>query len=394
MTEESLARRYRPRDFRDLAGQPAVALTLFRMIHEGEPGNWVPRKIPRVPQALLMTGTRGSGKTSTARILGKALNCESEGERPCSQCPSCLAIQDGTSLAVAEIDAASNGTVDQVHRLQELVSYEVLSPCRMVILDEVHGMSGAGTEALLKLLEEPPPRTVFALLTTERGKVRETIFSRCAAGMLTFRRISPADITRRLDHICQCEGISVEDALLASLAERADGSLRDAVMLLDQAASIGVTTKAAFEAMHGERDFAPWLVAYMVIGDYAALFTKADWVLSTIGDYRQVSAGLVSCIRDVLVLHCGGEITAQGSALKFRHEIKNKCSAAQAARLMRVLWELRTASRAEDPRSSLNLALAMCAQVFHPEPDIPSPSASGNGHHPASIGELRALVAQ
>jgi DNA polymerase III subunit gamma/tau len=400
VTQPGLALRYRPQNLRDLAGQRAVSMVLFRMLHEGSrEAGWAPRKVPRVPQALLFTGTRGSGKTSTARILGKALNCDSEGERPCGSCASCEAITEGTSLAVVEIDAASNGTVDQVHRLQELVSYEVASPYRVVILDEVHGMSPAGTEALLKLLEEPPRRTVFALLTTERGKVKDTIFSRCSAGLFTFRRITPADITARLVHICRCEGITAEDALLAALADQADGSLRDAVMLLDQVSSAGVTTRAAFERLHGESDFAPWLLAYMVTGDYPALFSGVDRVLSEVGDYRLITAKLVACLRDVLVLQAGAEVTAQGAGLRYRQQLASAVTAPQVVRVMRVLWDLRTKLRAEDPRSSLELAMVMGAEIIHPAQEAratsaPSHSNGGNGHAPATISQLKALVTQ
>jgi len=299
---------------------------------------------------------------------------------------------------VVEIDAASNGTVDQVHRLQELVSYDVLSPYRMVILDEAHGLSAAGTEALLKLLEEPPPRTVFALLTTERGRIKKTIFSRCTAGLLTFRRIAPADITARLKYIAGREGITVEDALLAAIADQADGSMRDAIGLLEQMAKAGVTQLSTFERMHGTADFAPWLIANMLQGEYAKLFSLADRVVDSTGDYRMITASLVSCVRDVLVLRHGGEITSQGNALAYRNQIARHRQATdkRLARFMTVLWDLRTKTRAEDPRSSLDLALTMGLQILS-EPDTPA----SNGHNgrapelrPVTLDELRMAAGQ
>jgi len=401
VTGESLARRYRPERFTDLAGQPAAAFVLYRMLHEETPDGWKPRKVPKVPQALIMTGTRGSGKTSSARILGAALNCEAESSRPCTECQACRDIRAGTSLAVVEIDAASNGTVDQVHRLQELVSYDVLSPYRVVILDEAHGLSPAGTEALLKLLEEPPPRTVFALLTTERGKIKKTIFSRCTAGMLTFRRITPADITARLQHIAAIEDITVEPALLAAIADRADGSLRDAVGLLEQMAAAGVTQLTTFEAMHGLSDFAPWLVAHMIQGNYAWLFGKVEEIVSATGDYRMITDQLVACLPDVLVLKHGGQVTSLGTALEHRQRIARHPQATdkRLARFMAVLWDLRTKTRAEDPRSSLDLALTMGLQVLS-EPDTPASNGTNGhkGHAPemrvVTVDDLREAAAQ
>jgi DNA polymerase-3 subunit gamma/tau len=399
VSEEALARRYRPATFREMGGQPAVAGVMWRFIHDPETGQ--PRKVPRVPQALLLTGTRGTGKTTSARILGAALNCEADCERPCTKCPSCEAVREGTSLAVVEIDAASNGNVDQVHKLQELVSYDVQAPYRVVILDEVHGMSAAGIEALLKLLEEPPPRTVFALLTTERGKVKDTIFSRCSAGLFSFRRISPDDIAKRLDFICAAEGIDAEPALVAALAERADGSLRDGVMLLDQVHRAEVTKLVTFEQMHGEQDFAPWLIAHMIMGDYASLFEASDRALSQTGDYRFISAKLTACLKDMLVLHNGGSVAAQGEALTRRRQLVRRSTPDQVCKVMALLWDLATRARSADPRSALELALFMGAQVFHPTGDsvpVAVASTNGNGHgpvagsRPATLEELRAAA--
>jgi DNA polymerase-3 subunit gamma/tau len=389
-----LTLKYRPQTFRELAGQGAAAGTLFRMIHEREgPGQpWRPRKVPRVPAALLFTGTRGAGKTSTARILAKALNCEAERERPCDCCASCAAIREGTSLAVVEIDAASNGTVDQVRKLQELVSYDVAAAYRVVILDEVHSMSSAGFDMLLKVLEEPPERTVFILLTTEYGRIKATITSRCM--YFPFRAVAPQQIVTRLVHICQREELApVDPALLALLAERADGSLRDAVMALDQAARAGALALAEFEQLHGETDFAPWLISYMVLGDYPGLFAKVDQALAEIGDFRLISARLVSCLRDVLVLLAGGQVTAQARGLRYREQIAARTTAEKVVGALKVLWELQTKMRTSDPRSALELAMVMCTRVLGPAAAQRPVAATGSSNgEPPGIAAYAALV--
>src|SRR5215470_10052940 len=162
---------------------------------------------------------------------------------------------------MTEIDAASNGTVDKIRELQELVSYDCGYPYRVVLLDECHSMSKAGFEALLKLLEEPPQDTVFILLTTEAGKVSRTIVSRCHR--LSFLRIPPVVIRDRLAVIAQAEGIGAEPALLAHLARQTDGGLRDGVMLLEQCADAGLLTMAQYSQVHGEFDFGPELLYAM-----------------------------------------------------------------------------------------------------------------------------------
>jgi DNA polymerase III subunit gamma/tau len=387
---DQLALTYRPRTFRDLAGQRVPQMLLFNMFHERTPDGWVPWDEPKVPPGLLFTGTPGSGKTTTARIVAAALNCEKPSERPCAKCPSCLSIQDGTSPAVVEIDAASNGTVEQVRKLQELVAYDCGFPFRVVILDEVHSMSRDAFNALLKVLEEPPPRTVFALLTTEQSRVLKTVASRCSP--FTFRRIPPQAIIDRLTHVCGQESLAVEPALLASLAERADGNLRDALMLLDQARLVGVTTLSQFNEMHGEVDFAPYLVAAMVQGNHERLFFQVEDLMSRVGDYGLISRGLVHCFRDLLRLHAGGTLAVQGLALEHRQKLAALVPAHKAMACLAVLWDLRTRLSSADPRSTLELAAAMCSERLHPTPE-PVAHSNGSGNGSRSVADIRALAA-
>lgn len=288
---DTLALKYRPASFDDLVGQPAVQIILRQMI-----------KVGQVPTALLFDGCRGTGKTTTARILAAALNC-TEPNKPCGNCVSCKAVFDGSSMDVIEIDAASNGLVDDIRQLRQQVMYRHAGDWRIVILDEAHSMSPAAFNALLKTLEEPPPRTLFILLTTEPGKILPTVASRCMP--FTFRRLTIDDIARRLAHIAQAEGHAVQYDLLQLLAERADGAMRDAVMLLDQIARIGMTTADQYRRLIGHVDHAPALLDRLLAADIPGAFTALDEALTRVAESATIVADLVSCLRDVLVIRCG-----------------------------------------------------------------------------------------
>ncbi len=229
MTYQPLARKYRPARFSELVGQEAVAKALANAIGMG-----------REPRALIFTGVRGVGKTTVARLYAKALNCESrlEGAEPCNACESCLAITRGNHEDVLEIDGASNNGVGDVRALQETVEYQAQrSQFKVYIIDEVHMLSGAAFNALLKTLEEPPSHVVFVFATTEIGKVPETILSRCQAFYL--KKLTTAHIFGRLKELFAKEGIAAEDKAVAVIAREGHGSMRDALTLADQAIALG-----------------------------------------------------------------------------------------------------------------------------------------------------------
>jgi len=219
-----LARDYRPRTFDKVIGQSSVVKTL---------GNSL--KIGRIAQAYLFSGIRGTGKTTVARILAKALNCvEGPTPQPCDHCEFCAAINEDRAIDVLEIDGASNRGIDEIRALRESLKYKAIyTRYKVVIIDEVHQVTREGFNALLKTLEEPPPNTVFIFATTEFNKVPATIVSRCQH--FEFRKISHKDIINHLMEIARNENITVTPAGLALLAEAADGSMRDAQSLLDQA---------------------------------------------------------------------------------------------------------------------------------------------------------------
>ena len=231
---QALSRKWRPKTFSDFVGQEHVTETLQRQVAEG-----------RLSHAYLFTGTRGTGKTTCAKILAKAVNCEHpENGNPCNKCQSCLGIESGGFLDVMELDAASNNGVDHVRALRDEAIY---SPAqvkkRVYIIDEVHMLSIAAFNALLKILEEPPEHLMFILATTELHKVPATILSRCQR--FAFRRILPREIVGRLNYIAEQEGIDLRPDGAELLAHIADGALRDALSLLDQCAAAGGTIDSA-----------------------------------------------------------------------------------------------------------------------------------------------------
>ena len=225
---QALYRKWRPRTFDDVVGQSHITDTLKRQVAAG-----------RLSHAYLFTGTRGTGKTTCAKILARAVNCEHPVDgNPCNACPACLGIENGSILDVLELDAASNNGVDQVRALRDEAVYTPAAvKKRVYIVDEVHMLSTAAFNALLKILEEPPAHLMFILATTELHKVPATIKSRCQ--QFSFKRILPGDIARRLGYVADQEGIDLTAEGAALLARLADGGLRDALSLLDQCVGPG-----------------------------------------------------------------------------------------------------------------------------------------------------------
>ncbi|MBL0713757.1 MAG: DNA polymerase III subunit gamma/tau [Desulfosarcina sp.] len=218
-----LARKYRPQSFEEVVGQVHVTQTLANAIRH-----------QRVAHAILFSGPRGTGKTSVARILAKAMNCmQGATPSPCNQCRSCIEITNGSAADVFEIDGASNNSVDQVRELRENVKYmPAYSPHKIYIIDEVHMLSTAAFNALLKTLEEPPPHVIFLFATTEAHKIPITILSRCQR--YDFRRVDFDKLVGHMARLCQKEDIVLPEESLATIAREAGGSIRDALSLLDQ----------------------------------------------------------------------------------------------------------------------------------------------------------------
>jgi DNA polymerase-3 subunit gamma/tau len=225
MSYVALYRTWRPQDFDSLVGQDHIRTALTNALEMG-----------KIAHAYLFTGPRGTGKTSTARILAKALNCEKgPTAHPCNECSNCKQITAGSSMDVIEIDAASNRGIDEIRQLRERVSFAPVN-CRykVYIIDEVHMITTDAFNALLKTLEEPPEHVVFILATTEPQKIPATIHSRCQR--YDFHRVSVEDIAKHLAKVAKGSGIDADEEALHLMAIQADGGMRDAVSLLDQCA--------------------------------------------------------------------------------------------------------------------------------------------------------------
>jgi DNA polymerase-3 subunit gamma/tau len=218
----AMARKWRPRSFSEMVGQEHIAQTLKNAIATGN-----------IHHAFLFTGTRGVGKTTSARILASMLNCVAEGEKPCGQCDSCKAITAGSAIDVLEIDAASNNGVDDMRDILGGTQYPPMnSKYRILIIDEVHALSKQAWNSMLKTLEEPPAYLVFIFATTEVNKVLPTILSRVLR--FDFKRLSPLQISKRLAFVCQQENIKIAPEALSIISEKADGSMRDALTIFDE----------------------------------------------------------------------------------------------------------------------------------------------------------------
>ena len=289
----SLARLYRPRTFSDLIGQEAVVRSLTQGLSSGV-----------LTQAYLFSGERGVGKTTVARILAKAINCQSgPTATPCLECSSCLEIAEGRSPDVTEMDGASHTGVDDVRTLRESLVYAPLtSRSRIVIIDEVHMLSTSAFNALLKTLEEPPPHVVFILATTEAHKIPDTVLSRCQH--FRFRLLTVSQISDRILHVCRSENIYLNPTVTGMVARAAEGSLRDALSLLDQLLRTGgeSLTPADVADLLGVTDHAleEKMLAAILLGDLSTTLRTARTALDTGVDPRAQVRSLARRFRDIL----------------------------------------------------------------------------------------------
>jgi len=289
------ARKYRPGTFDDVIGQPHVVQTLVNAI-----------TTKRIAQAYLFSGTRGVGKTTVARILAKALNCE-QGPTgmPCGTCPNCTEIAQGHSVDVIEIDGASNTSVDDVREIRENVKFTPFKGAyRVYIIDEVHMLSNSAFNALLKTLEEPPSHVVFIFATTEIHKIPATILSRCQH--YNFRRIAKAEVIARLRHVAVQDGIAIEDRSLAALARASEGSMRDGLSLLDQAVAFGGKSivHGDLEALLGAvpQELLRSLILAVISQDSAAALRTLAQLIEGGHDLRVYCADVVEYLRNLLVV--------------------------------------------------------------------------------------------
>lgn len=290
---QALYRKWRPQTFADVIGQQHITDTLRAQLQSG-----------RLSHAYLFTGTRGTGKTTCAKILARAVNCEHpvNGD-PCNECAACRGILDGSVLDVTEIDAASNNGVDNIRDLRDETRYTPAQvKKRVFIIDEVHMLSIGAFNALLKTLEEPPEHVLFILATTELHKVPATILSRCQR--FDFRRIGAEDIARRLLDVAAGEGIELSEGAARLIARLADGAMRDALSMLDRAAAAGAVDEQAVTAALGVlgQDDGIRLAEHLKTGDLAAAVALIDDYYNAGRDLAAVYDQMLGLIRDALLV--------------------------------------------------------------------------------------------
>lgn len=296
MTYTSLYRELRPRTFEEVVGQDAIIKTLKNQIVSG-----------RLSHAYLFTGTRGTGKTSTAKIFARAINCQNGIEgNPCNQCENCRKELEGSALNIMEIDAASNNGVENIRELREDVRYQPAdAPYKIYIIDEVHMLSIGAFNALLKTLEEPPAHVVFILATTDPHKIPETILSRVQR--YDFRRISNYSIREVMKIYLDKQGIIYEDSVLRWIAKMADGALRDAYSILDRCLAFYMGEELTLEKvlkLLGAVDNSIYekLTQYLIEHNIVALLEETEDIMMQGRDIQQLIQGFISFLRDILIV--------------------------------------------------------------------------------------------
>ncbi|MDQ7842065.1 MAG: DNA polymerase III subunit gamma/tau, partial [bacterium] len=370
MSHVSVYRRWRPKSFEEIIGQERITRTLQNAIKAG-----------RTSHAYLFAGHRGTGKTTTARIFAKALNCaHGPTPTPCNACHQCEAIARGVSMDVIEIDGASNTSVDDVRDLKEKI---VLAPTegrhKVYIIDEVHMLSTSAFNALLKTLEEPPAHAVFVLVTTEPHRIPATVLSRCQR--FDFRRVSFGEITARLRTIADKEGIAIDDAALAQVVRSADGSVRDGESVLDQLSAYtgGQVDRDLVIGVLGliDDDVAAAFADAALDRDMAAAMRLAQETVDAGKDIRQVLRTLLEQFRDLLIVKTCGQAASEildvpAERLARITSQAERASISDLLRAVRVLNEAVGDARwSTQPRLALEVALIRLAR---PEMD---PSLEG-----------------
>ncbi len=358
MAYVALYREWRPQKFSEVVGQVHVTRTLINALKQS-----------RISHAYLFCGPRGTGKTSIAKILAKAVNClEAQDGEPCNQCANCLSINQGGSLDVLEIDAASNRGIDEIRDLRERVQFVPSGGrFRVYIIDEVHMLTTEAFNALLKTLEEPPGHVIFVLATTEAHKLPATILSRCQR--FDFHRISRADLLERLRLVAKNNNITVTEEALAVMVQAAEGGLRDALSLLDQC--IGFTDETIeIEDVNQvlgtvSEELLAQVVSTLKQNDAGALIRLAATVIEQGKDIRKFVRDLIGYFRDLLLLKLGARTDQLAVALASENLISqaNQWQTEQLIGLIRFFTQLETDLKwAIQPRWMLEAALIEAAE--------------------------------
>jgi DNA polymerase-3 subunit gamma/tau len=366
---QALYRKWRPQKWDEVVSQDHVVTTLRNAV-----------AADRVAHAYLFAGPRGTGKTTAARLLAKAVNClaENRAERPCNQCAHCTAVNESRFLDLIEIDAASNTSVEDVRNLRDKINF---SPSqgkyKIYIIDEVHMLSTAAFNALLKTLEEPPPHAIFILATTEIHKIPATVLSRCQRH--EFRRLPVGEITRQLEDICKSEGIVCDPEALTAIARQSAGGMRDAISLLDQLASTGEKiTIELTQSVLGTATGATvmGLVDAVQKTDPAAGMESIHAALDAGADPRSLARQIVDYLRAVLLVQMGNSSQVEAPS-EVRARMKTHAEAFTSSQVLRMMKAFNAAATdlrgGWQPALSLELAFA---EVLEPAAANTSPVQS------------------